>query len=420
MTLMDSVRKKIDSLFAFLERVTHINVRRSIKDLSWVYAGEAAGVAIALLLALAYSHFLSKETYGTYKYVLSIFGILTVFSLPGMSDAAQRAVAQGKEAIFWKTFQKRIQWATIGGLICAGIGIYYLWYGDVLLAATFLAASPFIVFIDGFTQYSALLIGRQLFRENTWYSVATTIGAGLIIFFTVLFSRNLVVIVVMYLFAFVLARGMALLHATKKFPPDPTKIDDGAVRYGAHISVINIINITVGQLDSILLWHFAGPIQLAIYAFAEAASDQALKAFKLVTTSMAFPKFSAMDRETMKKTLPRKILIAHAVTLPLAIILALIIPFVYTVLFPEYASSIPYAQILALLLTFTPLRFISTAVNAKASIKAIYSLSIFTSGLQALLLVIAIPLYGIWGIIFAEFLDSIVASAYGFYLLMTM
>ena len=186
------------------------------------------------------------------------------------------------------------------------------------------------------------------------------------------------------------------------------------------MSVNNVINITVGQLDSILLWHFLGPIPLAIYAFAEAAADQAQKAFKLVTTAMAFPKFSAADKETLKKTLPRKILLAHLVTVPLAVGLVFFIPFLYAFLFPQYVASIPYAQVLALLLAFTPLRFISTAINAKASVKTIYSLSIFGATLQVVTLFIAIPLYGIWGIIIGTFLQQCITNAYGFYLFRKM
>ena len=415
MGLTETLKRKTEELLNWTGRIVRMDVRRLIKDLSWLYAGEVAGTAIAILLALGYSHFLTKETYGTYKYVLSIFAILTVFSLPGMSDAAQRAIAQGKEGVFWKTFWKRIQWAIVGGFICAGLGVYYFVAGNMLLAAVFLAASPFIIFIDSFNQYSALLLGRQQFRKNTVYSVLIQVGAGLIIFFTILFSQNLVVIVTSYLAAFVIMRGISLWHATKMFPPDPTQHDDTALNYGAHMSVTNIINMTVGQLDSIFLWHFLGPVSLAVYAFAEAAADQAQKAFKLVTTAIAYPKLSAMDTEVIKKTLPRKILLAHLVTFPLAVALALVIPYVYKIVFPLYTDSIPYAQVLALLLTFTPLRLISTAVNAKASIKKIYSLSIVGSSLHLGMLVIAVPFFGIWGLIIGTFVEETIGNMYGFF-----
>lgn len=416
---MHALSNRAEKLLARAEEIVGVRVRHLLQGWAWLFSGQVVGIATALLLALAYSHFLSKETYGTYKYALSIFGILTVFALPGMSDAAQRAIAQGKEGVFWKTFRKRIEWATVGGLICAAIGMYYFLYGNVMLAAVFLAASPFIVFIDALTQYNALLMGRQLFRETTYYNAAVQILASVIIFFAVLLSKNLVTLIVAYLGAFVIARAIAFIHVTRKFPTNDAH-DDTALSYGAHMSATNLINFTVGQLDSILLWHFLGPISLAIYAFAEAAADQGQKFFKLVTTAMAFPKFSTTEKGILKRTLPRKILLAHAATIPLAAALAFLIPFVYRLLFPQYIDSIPYAQVMALLLSLTPLRFLSTAVSAKASTKAIYSLSIFASSLQVILLFIMIPLWGIWGAILATLIQQCLANAFAFYLFIRM
>lgn len=414
MNFIPFVRNQLESLLSWLEQKSGLKMRHLINGWAWLFSGQVVGIATAVLLALGYSHFLSKETYGTYKYILSIFGILTVFTLPGMNDAAQRAIAQGKEGVFWKTFRKRLEWATLGGLVCAGIGIYYFLYGNTVLAAVFLAASPFIIFIDAFTQYNSLLMGRQLFRETSLYNAAVQIVASIIIFCAVLFSTNLITLIVAYLGAFVIARGIAFLYVTKRFPTNDIH-DDSALPYGTHMSATIIINTSINQLDSILLWHFLGPVGLAVYSFAEAAADQGQKVFKLITTAMAFPKFSAAKKETLKRTLPRKILIAHLVTIPAAIALALVIPFVYTILFPQYVDSIPYAQVMALLLSFTPLRFLSTAINAKASTKAIYGLSIFGSSLQVVLLFISIPMWGIWGAIYATFIQQCITNTLALY-----
>lgn len=416
---MGTLLNRADRLLARAEALLGVRVRHLIHDWAWLFSGQVVGIFTALLLALGYSHFLSKETYGTYKYILSIFAILMVFALPGMSDAAQRAIAQGKEGVFWKTFRKRIEWATVGGVICAGIGFYYFLYGNTLLAAVFLAASPFIIFVDVFTHYNALLMGRQLFRESSYYNTVVQVATAIIIFLAVLFSTNLVTLIVAYLGAFVVARGIALLYVTRKFALNDVH-DDTAFSYGAHMSTTNIINISIGQLDSVLLWHFLGPVGLAIYAFAEAAADQGQKVFKLLTTAMAFPKFSAADKEILKLTLPRKILIAHLATIPAALALALIVPFVYTFLFPQYVDSIPYAQVMALFLSFTPLRFLSTAVNAKASTRAIYTLSIFGSTLQVTLLLLMIPLWGIWGAIYATFIQQCITNALALHLFYKM
>ena len=419
MSFIESVKNKLDRLVVWTEAVTRINLRRFFSGFVWLSSGQAVGIFTSLLLALGYSHFLTKETYGTYKYILAIFGILTVFSLPGMSDAAQRAVAQGRDGVYWKTFRKRIEWAAVGGMVSALIGLYYFLHGNTLLAATFLAESPFIVFIDAFTQYNAFLMGRQLFRESSLYNVLIQIVASIIIFITVFFTNNVLILIVIYLTAFVAARGTAMLHVAKRFRLN-TEHDDAALSYGAHMSVNNLISMGTNQLDSVLLFHFLGPVALAIYAFAEAAGDQAQKAFKLVTTAMAFPKFSATDTETLKKTLPRKILLSYTASAPLALVLAFLIPYLYRFLFPQYVASIPYAQVMALLLFFMPARFFSTALMAKAPIRMIYISNIIGAVLLIVFLLTFIPLYGIWGAILASFLTQILMSATNIYLFYRM
>jgi O-antigen/teichoic acid export membrane protein len=178
--------------------------------------------------------------------------------------------------------------------------------------------------------------------------------------------------------------------------------DDEVLRYGAHFSFLNILGIGSGKLDAILHFHFLGPVSLAIYSFSQAASDQARKIFKIVTSVMAFPKFAALDTARLKKELPHKILVAHLVTIPIALLLVLIIPPFYHLLFPTYVESIPYAQVMAGLLAFSPVRMISTAINAKGSIKDIYAINLTASLMQIILLMLFVPLYGIWGAVLAS------------------
>lgn len=398
---MNALKRYTTRLFIWIEKQTRINIRERSKELGWLFSGQTVGIASALLLALGYAHFLPKETYGTYKYVFAIFGLLTVFSLPGMSDGAQRAIAQGHDGAFWPTFRKRLKWGTIGALCSAGIGVYYLLNGNTLLGAVFCAAAPFIPFLESLSHYNSLLFGKQLFKRSTQYSIAIQLIASVVIFSVVVLTESLLALVVLYLATFIILRGIAFWHVTRTTPINNVP-DNTALHYGKHMSITNIFGMTAGQIDTILLWHFLGPIPLAIYSFAQAASDQLRKVFKLTTTIFAFAKFTARDKETIQKTLPRKILIAHVATVPLAGISVLLIPYAYHFLFPTYVESIPYAQVMIALLAFSPVRMLSTAINAKGSTKDIYTVSILGSSLQTAFLIAFIPLFGIWGAIFAN------------------
>ena len=103
------------------ENFVRTDLRYILRGGSFLFFAQVVGSITALLLAVGYAHYLPKEVYGTYKYILSILGTLSLFSLAGMDTAVQRGVAQGKDAIFWKTFCFLIKYCGLSGLILGRI-----------------------------------------------------------------------------------------------------------------------------------------------------------------------------------------------------------------------------------------------------------------------------------------------------------
>ena len=61
----------------------------------WLLFGQGTTLLSVLALSIVFANFLPKETYGTYKYILSLTGIFSIFTLPGMTTALIRATARG-------------------------------------------------------------------------------------------------------------------------------------------------------------------------------------------------------------------------------------------------------------------------------------------------------------------------------------
>ena len=401
----------VNSILNAAGGIARMDLRPLLKGVAHLSLNQIIGIGTALILALAYAHILPKEVYGTYKYILALFGMLAVFSLPGMDSAAQKWIAAGKEGVFWPTFRKRVEWSGVSVLAGLGIGLYYLVNGNEVLAYSFLITAPLLLVLEPFSHFSALLIGRQQYQRYSYYSAALQLATASVILVTIFLTQNVVIIIASYFLSFVLARGIVLWLVVLRNPPIGEH-EDEVIRYGTHFSIINILGVGSGQLDAILLFHYLGPIALAVYSFGQAASDQARKIFKIVTSVMAFPKFSALDTERLKRELPHKILVAHLVTVPLALALIAIIPPFYHLLFPAYVESIPYAQVMAGLLAFSPVRMISTAINAKGSIKDIYAINLTASLMQIVLLIFLVPLYGIWGAVFASPIQTFLSNIF--------
>lgn len=407
------------SLFDRAERLLRTDLHYVLTGGSWLFAGQVVGIIASFLLAIGYAHFLSQESYGTYKFVLSILGMLSLFTLPGMEAGAQKGSAVGKDGVFWDTLKYRF----IGGVFAActsgAIGLYYFLNSNMLLAGIFFSAAPFLVVMDPLSHYNGVLTGKKLFRKISTYGILLQIATSASILLVVILTGDLFFLMLAYLGSAVLFRMFFFWRTIVTVPMNSAK-DPDSLAFGGHISVMAILGTISTKLDSLLLWHFLGPIHLAIYAFARGLTDNIQSSFKLVTGAIAFPKLAAQNKELVKDTLLRKIALAHLITIPLTLIVIFTIPIVFRFVFPTYMDSVIYAQALTLLLAFAPLRLVSTAIAALAPAKMIYQTSIASSILNAGFLLVFVPLFGIWGVILALAAQQTIVNALNIYLFKKM
>lgn len=416
---MDTPRNKINDLINWGERRARTDLRYVLHGGSWLVTGQFVGIAAGLLVAMGYAHFLTKETYGTYKYVLSILGILSLFALPGMESGAQKGIAQNKDGVFWDTLKYRVLGGGFSGIICGGIGVYYYFQGNHVLGGIFFACAPFLIAMEPLAHYNGILTGKKLFKQATIYGAMLQIATSIILFITVYFTGNVFILLLVYVCTAVILRGILFAHVIRNNQLNNVH-DKSSTAFGAHLSILGVLGTISSRLDSILLFHFLGPVPLAIYSFAQALVSNVQSSFKLVTSALAFPKMAAQNKEVIKKTLLRKVYISHAITIPISIGVILVIPSLYRFLFPQYLESIPYAQVMTGLLAFAPLRFISTAITALAPTKILYAASLTSSILGSIFLLILVPIYGIWGVIIAAIAQQSAANVLNLYLFKRM
>src|SRR3989338_6258286 len=82
----------------------------------WLTAGQLFSSLSAFLLSIAFANLLPRETYGTYKYVLSIASLLSIPTLSGMTTSLAQAVAGCYDGSFIPALKARIKWGLFGAL----------------------------------------------------------------------------------------------------------------------------------------------------------------------------------------------------------------------------------------------------------------------------------------------------------------
>lgn len=370
----------------------------------WLSIAQAVSSVSGFLLAIAFANLLPQETYGTYKYVLSLLSLLSISTLGGMNTAIIRAAARGYEGTVKLALGAKMRWGTLGALGSLGIAGYYFLGGNNSLALSFLAAAIFLPFMDSFTLFDSYLQGKKFFNVTTRYNVIIKIVSTVLMVAALFFIPNLVIVLLVYLASYTFLRLIFLNITLKKFVTN-SKIDSDAIPYGFHLTIIGILANITSQLDSILMWHYLNATALAVYAMAMAPVNQIKSLLKsFVTISM--PKLAEQDKETIKKTLPLKIIKSILLISGPMVVLILLMPNIYQILFPKYLASVKYAQFLVLSLIFFPERLFSIGTLVHANKTLVYATNLFNPLLKITILLLLLPTYGIAGAVAAVFIHQ--------------
>lgn len=382
----------------------------------WLSIGQGVSALLSLLTAYAFANWIPKETYGTYKYVLSIVALLTIASLPDMATAIIQAAAKNEEGAYRAALRTKFRYGMLGAAAACVFAIYYFANGNKVLGTSFLLAAPFIPLIDTFALWSAYLGGRKLFKETVLINMLVQAAISLSLFLVLYSTADLSTIIFIYfastaLFMYAGHSWSSKRHLEMRLEGEAKK----TVAFGRHLSLINIFGTVAAQMDSVLMWHYLDPVRLASYSFAIATTNPAKRYMKTVF-SLAQPKFSEKDTATLKATIHHKVLRSLLLFIPITIAYIAIVPIAYHLFFPKYLETIPYAQALGLIFLFFPFKLYSTALITRENKRATYFLIVSGSVTRVLMLLVFIPLWGIWGAILTTVLGYAGSSFSGWYM----
>lgn len=382
----------------------------------WLSMNQGISAILGLILAISFANLISPETYGLYKYYLSILGILTIFTLPGMSTAISCVVAKGDISAIYAATKIKFIYSLLGSLLTFIWSIYYFIHGNPVPGFSLLLISIFLPFFHTFTLYRSYFIGKKRFDMITKYQIFTQIVSTLSLILMLLSTDNIFLILFAYLFPFSLIHLILFfftIHKHTKNVLDKKKentIIKDTIIYGKHLSAMNVLNIFAKNIDKFLLLHFLGPVQLATYAFAITIPDQIKNIFKGIG-DLALPKFAEKSTQYITKHIRKfwyKLGVMSIVIAILSLLYILVAPYLFKILFPQYIKSVYYSQIYALstisIIGVAPLTLLTTQNKTKEQ----YQYMIILPITRLIFFIIFIPLYGIMGAIIAWVLSRII------------
>ena len=416
--MIKKIKQKTKKVLIWSQKYTQTDMVYLAKGGFWLSLEQIFSTVSSFLLAIAFANLLEPATYGNYKYILSIVGLLTIFTLPGMGTAIIQASARGFEGSFYSAFKEKIKFGAIGSLSAIGLSIYYFLEGNYTLPIPLLISAIFLPLWQASTIYRGFLTSKKLFDVNVKYSTLTSIIYVSVMTVTLFLTKNIYWLVLSYFASNTFLNYFFYCLTKRKLKPNK-KEDIKTLSYGKHLSLVQVIGTIAGQLDKILIFHYLGANQVAIYSLAMAPPDQ-IKGLLKKVQSLTLPKFAPKTKTKIKRNLWKKLLFFLVIVSVITIIYIILAPLVYKIFFPKYLTSIHYSQFFAISLLTTPTVLLRSIFQAKATIKESYYVTLFNGIIKILLMFVLVLLFGLWGIIWAIVISRFLTFFFSLWLVKRM
>lgn len=398
------MKDRVSSFLRWSQKYTRTDMAYVIKGGFWLTFSRAAVSTVSFLTMVVFAHFLSKENYGTYQFVVSGLGLFSIFTLSGINTSLVKSIAQRKEGSFRPAVKEKMKWGLIGTFLSLGLAGWYFLHGNNLLTMAFLMVAIFVPFKETFSVFAAFWTGRKKFDPQAKYQAISATLSAIVLIPTIYLTDNVIVIVAVFLAGHTFFDWLFYRKTISQLSNDEQ--DPTTISFGKNLTLMNALSTAAGYLDKIIVWQFLGAAPVAIYTFAQLPIQKITNLLPISVLSLPKLSENKIDKKR-KKGIISKFLWLSIFTISAAMVLALIAPFLYKLIFPRYIESIKYFQALSALIALSPFLLLNATLIAEMKEKALYIINTGVPLIKIILFFIFIPHFEIWGIIVAILISEI-------------
>lgn len=374
---------------------------------------------LSLVQVIIFANYLPKEIYGTYKYILSLAGAFSFLTLTGMNTAVTQAAAQSKSASIL-TYAVKVQrkWNFIFSVALTGLSAYYFFNNNILFAKSLLILGFTFPLATIFNTYGAFLIGIKDFRRASLLGTVTPVIQLVSLAIAALLTDDVFNLIVVYAIASFLPNLFFYFKVIKQYKFQPIQEEEkrNLLKYSQHLSFMHILSGMAQYIDKIVIFHYLGAVELAIYGLSLAIPERVRGYIKNLSV-MILPKLSEKQLEDIHKTFYKRVFQGMLIGAICSVCYILIAPVFYKIFLPKYLEAITYSQVFSLTLIFAvPANYVSGVFNSHKMLRPLYHGTLSVNVVRISLYLILGKYFGIWGVIFSTLLIHFMGTLYNFYL----
>lgn len=388
---------KLHGFLRYLERYTKTDMVYLAKGSFWLSIGQGVAVVSAFVLSVVLAHTLSQDTYGNYKFILSLAGIVGALSLSGLGTVLTQAVARGADGTLLLAYKTQLRWGNLVGLVGLCTAGYYFLNGNIVVGISLVIISLTLPITNSTGLYGAFISGKKDFRRGTLYWTVGQMINIVVIMLLAIYTHNVLALVAGYFLSNFCTSLYFYKRTLKLYHPVAATADREMISQGNHLSIMAFIGTIANQLDKILVFHYAGAAPLAVYSFANAIPEQTRGFFKNVL-NVGTPKLALLEGEALRKSIADKIFRLTCVAFIGFALYYVVSPYIFELFFPKYMESVFYSRLYMIGLIFFPgISLFSLYFQLVKKTRVLYHLTIIGNIATALFALILIPKYGTLG-----------------------
>ncbi|QQR76783.1 oligosaccharide flippase family protein [Candidatus Nomurabacteria bacterium] len=391
-----------------IENKINLHLTTFVKQGTWYFISHVANIIFAFSTSYLFAHYISKEEYGIYKYILSLSGILGAFTLTGMNISITRAVANGKLNSYIPSIKYQLRWNSYLFIISTIPIVYWMISGNFKIALGFGFISLSTILLTTFNTYNAYLSGKKEFKLIARYNIISSIFQTVSICSAIFLFKNALSIII---FSFSAQTLSAIFFYVKTKPdvknvPSTTYSKDETIQFGKKLSLNNIIKLISDQSDKFIMFNLFGPYQLAIYAFAQALPDQIRGLFKIIP-SVILPHLSERADQDIPKTFWKYLGVLFLLVTSMVIIYNIFAYFIFALFFSTYIDSVFYSRILSISMIPATLTLpLITLLNAQGKAGVSRTLSTTSAFTEIITLYVSGYFFGFIGMVIGKAISA--------------
>lgn len=391
---MEKLKNKTIELLRWSEKYTKTDMVYLAKGGFWTVTPQIITTLSALFISIIFANYVPKEIYGNYKFVFSIISILGALSLTGLSITVIKSVAKGKEGFLIHAVKISLIWNLPLFLLSFLISIYYFLNNNFILAIAVPIATILSATSNTFWLSSSFLNGKKLFKENSFYIILNSLINFIFLSVSAILFKNVILLLVSNFGINLIVSYFVYRHILKKYQLRE-EIDPESINMGKHLSMVNILGVLASNIDKILIFHFLGAVELAIYSFAVAIPEQIKGVYKNINGA-AFPKL--VNSKELEKSIYNKIGMITILATVILITYHFAANFIFKLFFPKYLEAVFYSQIYNIGLIVVPgIYLFNSYFQIKEKFKIIYILNGFINIAAIILIYFFVKNFGIFG-----------------------